>query len=79
MYIHQCEITSNNKRKNGETIVQRGVRQRDFISPNICILIFEEMFRTLEWEHKGVTIVGEKLNYLRFADNVALIANDKDD
>lgn len=32
------------------------------------------MFPTLEWENKGVTIDGENLNNLRFADDVALIA-----
>ena len=31
------------------------------------------MFRSLDWEDKGVNINGEDLNNLRFADDVILI------
>ena len=57
----------------------RGVRQGDTISPKIVTVALEDIFKTLEWEAKGVTINGEPLNNLRFADDVVLLAESMDD
>lgn len=35
------------------------------------------MFRMLDWDERGIKIDGEKLNHLRFADDITLIAKDK--
>ena len=35
----------------------------------------EQILRALSWEEKGISINGEKLHYLRFADDIVLISN----
>ena len=61
------------------TILKRGVRQGDSISPKLFTLAMEDMFIELSWQNKGILINGERLSYLRFADDITLIARDQDE
>ena len=54
--------------------IQRGVRQGDTISPKLFNAGLEQIFRKLEWDSKGININGERLNHLRFADDIVLIS-----
>lgn len=38
--------------------------------------VLEEVFRSFDWEGKGININGEMTSHLRFADNVVLIAKE---
>jgi endonuclease/exonuclease/phosphatase family metal-dependent hydrolase len=55
--------------------IQRGVRQGDTISPKLFNAGLEQVFRRLSWDNKGILINGERLNHLRFADDIVLISN----
>lgn len=59
--------------------VERGVRQGDPISPILFSATLEQIFRDLKWENYGISINGEKLNNLRFADDIVLISNKAED
>ena len=37
------------------------------------------IFKTLDWSLKGININGEKLNHLRFADDIVLTSDNLDD
>lgn len=52
--------------------MQRGVRQGHPISPTIFSAVLERLFRNLDWETQGITINGEHLSHLRFADDLIL-------
>ena len=54
--------------------IERGVRQRDTISPKIFTAAMEDIFKKLNLQERGLNVDGEKLTDLRFADDVALIA-----
>jgi hypothetical protein len=56
--------------------IGRGVRQGDTISPKLFTAALEDVFRTLDWENKGIWIDGERLNHLRFADDIILFSYD---
>ncbi len=61
--------------KTGDSFnLECGVRQGDPFSPNLFNFILGEIFRGLEWEGKGIKIDGERLNNLRFANDVVLIS-----
>jgi hypothetical protein len=54
--------------------IKKGVKQSDLLS----FLLFNytlEVFREMEWRSKGIIINGEYLSYLRYADDVVLMAN----
>ena len=55
--------------------IQKGVRQGDTLSPKLFNAGLEQVFRMLNWDNTGITINGEKLNHLRFADDIVLISN----
>jgi len=55
--------------------IQKGVRQGDTLSPKLFNAGLEQVFRMLNWDNAGITINGEKLNHLRFADDIVLISN----
>ena len=59
--------------------VKRGVRQGDTISPKLSTAALEEVFKTLEWNEKGVQINGRKLSHLRFADDIVVFASEMED
>lgn len=37
-------------------------------------MALEEAFKWLNWRDKGISIYGKRLNYLRFADDLIVIA-----
>merc|ERR1712228_745443 len=67
------------KEMSGEIKILRGVRQGYPISPKLFTASIEEVFKNCEIEERGIDIDGEKLIDLRFADDVALIANSLED
>lgn len=69
------QIKLDEKTKTNPIKLQRGVRQGDTISPKLFTLVLEDIFKKLKWDTKGVNIDGVYLNHLRFADDIALIAN----
>lgn len=52
--------------------VKRGVRQGDPMSPKLFSAVLENIFRKLFWDQHGLNIDGQKLNHLRFADDIVL-------
>lgn len=54
--------------------IQRGVRQGDPASPYLFACALESIFKGLQWETKGININGTKINNLKFADDIVLIA-----
>ena len=52
--------------------IGRGVRQGDPISPKLFTAVIEEIFKKVDLD-KGINIDGERLQNLRFADDVALV------
>lgn len=55
--------------------LKKGVRQGDTISPKLFIAVLEEVFNEINWNGKGIIINDERLNHLRFADDIVLISN----
>ena len=55
------------------------MKQKDTISPKIFTAALEDIFKTLEWEAKGVNINGKQLNNLRFADDIVFLGESMDD
>ena len=53
--------------------IMTGVRQGDTLSPVLCTAALEEIFRRMEVE-AGININGERMNNLRFADDIILFA-----
>ena len=52
--------------------IGKGVRQGDSISPKLFTAVIEEIFKKADLD-KGINIDGERLQNLRFADDVALV------
>src|SRR3984957_14408313 len=50
--------------------IQKGVRQGDTLYPKLFNVGLEQMFRKFNWDNKGITVNGEKVNHLRFADDI---------
>ena len=59
--------------------LEKGVRQGDTSSPKLFTACLEMIFRNLDWENKGIRIDGEYLSNLRFADDIALFAENLHD
>lgn len=59
--------------------IKRGTKQGCPLSPDFFNNVLEMIFRGLNWENLGVEINGTKLNNLRFADDVVLIASSKEE
>ena len=56
--------------------VSREIRQEDIISPKLVAVAFKDVFRSVDQSNKGIEIQGEKLNYLRFTDDIVLYTHD---
>ncbi|EYB94847.1 hypothetical protein Y032_0167g93 [Ancylostoma ceylanicum] len=61
-----------------EVSVEKGVRQEDPASPNLFSACLESVIRNCKWS-LGVLIDEERLNHLRFADDIVLITRSPDD
>ena len=75
----QGYATTNLHKESNPIPIRKGVRQGDTISPKLFTASLEDIFRDLDWEQKGISINGTRLNNLRFADDVALIAENLKD
>lgn len=69
-------VKINEDLKTDKIKVNRGIRQGDTISPKLFTLALENVFKTLQWETKGINIDGSYLHHLRFADDIVLISSD---
>lgn len=49
------------------------------LSSNLFNATMEETFRKLEWEHCGIKINEEYLSHLRFADDIVILVNYKEE
>uniref|UniRef100_A0A3P9HMW9 ribonuclease H n=1 Tax=Oryzias latipes TaxID=8090 RepID=A0A3P9HMW9_ORYLA len=58
--------------------IMKGVRQGDTLSPVMFTAALEEIFRRMEAE-AGININGERMNNLRFADDIILFAEKEED
>ena len=63
-------------RESNEIPIHKGVRQGDKISPKLFTATLEDLFRNFDWSSRGVSINGNTLSNLRFADDVTIIAQD---
>lgn len=54
--------------------IDRGVRQGDPLSPSLFSAVLEEVFRNINLNDFGISIDGETLSNLRFADDIALLS-----
>lgn len=64
--------------KVGETFqIKRGVKQGDPLSSLLFNCVLESVFREIDWSKRGININGEYLSNLRFADDIVLLSNNK--
>ena len=56
--------------------IREGVGKGDTTSPKLFTATLEDLFHNLDWSNHGVSINGNKLSNLRFADDVTIIAQD---
>ncbi|CAH2104094.1 unnamed protein product [Euphydryas editha] len=54
--------------------IERGVRQGDPLSPKLFIAVLQDIFSKINWDQKGILLNGKYLNHLRFADDIAILA-----
>lgn len=59
--------------------IGRGVRQGDPLSPKLFISVLQLVFSHLKWNRKGININGNNISNLRFADDVTLISESKEE
>ena len=77
LYWHQKAAIRINNELSPFTSIQRGVRQGCVLSPYLFNIYTEFIFRQSN-DLPGITIHGLNINNLRYADDTALIADDKD-
>ncbi len=59
--------------------IKKGVKQGDPLSPALFNCALEEVLKKMEWEQKGLNINGKRFTNLRFAIDVVLIANSREE
>ena len=59
--------------------IERGVRQGDTLSPNLFTAALEEIFKRTSLDQSGITINGERLSNLRFADDIVLFSETEEE
>lgn len=59
--------------------LQKGFKQVDPVSANLFNAVLEEIFKSMNWENKGIKVDGKWLSNLRFADDVVLISSSLDE
>jgi hypothetical protein len=57
----------------------RGVRQGDPLSPKLFIAVLQLVFLLLNWTSKGLKLNGRRISNIRFADDVTLISESKEE
>ncbi|EYC05138.1 hypothetical protein Y032_0084g1798 [Ancylostoma ceylanicum] len=62
-----------------EVSVEKGVRQGDPASPNLFSVCLESAIRNCDWSTFRVLIDGERINHLRYANDIVLITRSPDD
>lgn len=72
----KCSAKIRMERDGSEFPVRKGVRQGDPLSPKIFSAVLEMVFRKINWEKQGIKINGEYLSHLRFADDIAIFAEE---
>ena len=77
LYWHQKAAIRINNELSPFTEIQRGVRQGCVLSPYLFNIYTEFIFRQSN-DLPGITLQGLNVNNLRYADDTALIADDKD-
>jgi len=60
--------------KTDQIHIEEGIRRWDNILPKLFTLALENVFKTLNWDDKGINIDGIYLNHLRFADDIILMS-----
>jgi len=55
--------------------IEEGVRQGDVISPKLFTNLLEYMFKKIDFEDIGLNTNGERLNHLKFADDIVLVTD----
>lgn len=53
--------------------VRRGVKQGDVVSSKLFIGVLQKILNSIEWGERGISIEGQYLNKLEFADDVVII------
>jgi Reverse transcriptase (RNA-dependent DNA polymerase) len=76
LYKDQRVIVKIGNKKSKEIELGRGVRQGCCLSPILFNIYLEEMVREIEMNMKGVKIGGRKVSCVRFADDMAVLAED---
>lgn len=71
--IYKNAMTVKLHDNSGQIKIGRGVKQGDTMSPKLFSTILEYAFKRLNWEEKGLNIDGQKLDHLRFADDIVLM------
>ena len=46
----------------------------DLLSTNLFTSVLEEIFKEMVWDDSGISINGDKLHNLRFADDIILLS-----
>ena len=77
LYWHQKAAIRVQNSLSPHIPIQRGVRQGCVLSPYLFNIYTEFIFRESN-DLRGITIHGQNINNLRYADDTALIADDKD-
>lgn len=79
-HIYEKSQASIYLEKPGEKFkLQRGVKQGDPMSPKLFNVVLESIFRTLKWNNHGLNIDGKMLSNLRYADDIALFSESKEE
>ena len=61
-------------RESNKIPIHKGARQGDTILSKLFTATLQDLFRNFDWSNRGVSITGNKLSNLRFADDVTIIA-----
>ncbi|GBP48071.1 LINE-1 retrotransposable element ORF2 protein [Eumeta japonica] len=78
--IYSCSTARIQLEKKSAPIrIERGVRQRDPLSPKLFSAVLESIFRRLNWEYLGLNVDGVLLSHLRFADDIVLLGKTSED
>jgi Reverse transcriptase (RNA-dependent DNA polymerase) len=59
--------------------IRRGVKQGDPMSPKIFNAVLDFVFQNLNWKNKGLKIDVKNLTNLRFADDIVLMSESKEE